>query len=92
MSLNKIDQDIENLLKQLPESLKLQVLQYTEYLVSKYDNQNYLADNSLSTNNFNEAKQNKENMVMAVQRVKSKYLMILMSHQKSLRSICNESS
>ncbi len=66
MSLNKIDQDIENLLKQLPESLKLQVLQYTEYLVSKYDNQNYLADNSLSTNNFNEAKQNKENMVMAV--------------------------
>ena len=62
MSLNKIDQDIEDLLKQLPESLKFEVFQYTEYLVSKYGNQNNLANNSLDKNNsnFNEAKQNEE--------------------------------
>jgi hypothetical protein len=60
MSLNKIDQDIKDLLKQLPEALKFEVFQYTEYLVSKYGNQNDLADNSLDTNNSNEAKLNEE--------------------------------
>jgi hypothetical protein len=62
MSLNKIDQDIKDLLKQLPEALKFEVFQYTEYLVSKYGNQNDLADNSLDTHNSNsnEAKQNEE--------------------------------
>ena len=62
MNLNKIDQDIKDLLKQLPESLKLEVLQYTEYLVSKYGNQNNLTDNSLDKNNSNsnEATPNEE--------------------------------